>query len=353
MIFGRETGSGKREAAPVAPDPIPSHRRFPFSPSRFPAAVAGTLLLSIAAHAYSNCHFKVDAYETICKKAVEKGVSVDYANRYLLSPQTKKRDTKSLKLFSPKMIRVHHANEKRANNALLSFVPEIRKNLQRYQKTYDEAERHFHVNREVIAAILAKETRLGRVGCKHDAFTVFNTLVRELKPDTSRNRRLLAMAERNIVSLMTFCYENGIEPEYCRYESSYAGAVGIPQFMPQNFHLVESCDDTPGDLGRMEDAILSTARYLHDSAGFRTPIDWSKVPDMDKVENAWYDFDFTHKNASFAYARSKKSGRAYRCYACDRPELEYLAGYVKKIMRYNNSSNYAVGVLRLAWEARR
>ncbi len=171
------------------------------------------------------------------------------------------------------MIKVHHANEKRANNALLSFVPEIVKNLRQYREVYDEAERRFHVNREVIAAILAKETRLGRIGSGHDAFTVFNTLVRELKPDTSRNKRLIAMAERNIVSLMTFCYRNGIEPESCRYKSSYAGAVGIPQFMPQNFHLVESYGDGPGDLETMEDAILSTARFLHDNAGFTEKID--------------------------------------------------------------------------------
>jgi membrane-bound lytic murein transglycosylase B len=300
---------------------------------------------------YSNCDFRIDAYETICKEAVEKGVSIDYANRYLLSPQTKARDEKSLRLFSPKMIKMHHANEKRANNALVAFEPEIVNNLRRYKAVYDEAERRFGVNREVIAAILAKETRLGRIGSAHDAFTVFNTLVRELKPTTARNRRLISMAERNIVSLMQFCYQNGIAPEECRFKSSYAGAVGIPQFMPQNFHLVESYNGTPGDLQKMEDVILSTARFLHDNAGFTDTIDWSKIPDMADVENGWYDYDLANDNASFAYTKSAKSGKEYRCYACDKEELSYLSDYVKKIMRYNNSSNYAIGVLRLAYDA--
>lgn len=309
----------------------------------FPAFLSG----------YSNCDFKLAAYESICEQAVKDGVGIDYANRYLLSPQTRQRDAKSLELFSPKMIRVHHANEKRANNALVAFVPEIVTNLRQYREAYDEAERRFHVNREVVAAILAKETRLGRIGSKHDAFTVFNTLVRELPGDSPRNRNLLAMAERNIVALMRFCYENGLEPEACRFKSSYAGAVGIPQFMPQNFHLVESFAEGPGNLESMEDAILSTARFLHENAGFTQLIDWKRVPDMAQIEEEWYDYDFTHDNASFAYGKSTKTGVSYNCFACEKTELAYLSDYVKKIMRYNNSSNYAVGVLRLAYDARR
>ena len=218
---------------------------------------------------------------------------------------------------------------------------------------YDEAEARFGVNREVIAAILAKETRLGRFGSKHDAFTVFNTLVRELPIDTQRDIGLIAMAERNIVALMRFCYRNDIAPQACRFRSSYAGAVGIPQFMPQNFDMVESYGEGPGDLEKMEDAILSTARFLHENAGYTSLVEWEKVPDMARIENEWYDFDYAHKHASFAYAKSAADGKAYHCYACGKEEMDYLSEYVKKIMRYNNSSHYAVGVLRLAYDAHR
>lgn len=305
-----------------------------------------------ASSAYENCRFKVGAYERICEMAVEHGVSIDYANRYLLSPQTKARDTESLRLFSPRMIPQHHANEKKANNALLSFVPQIKAHLESYQTVYDMAENRYGVNREVIAAILAKETRLGRIGSNHDAFTVFNTLVRDLPPQNSRNKRLIRMAENNIVSLMQFCHRNDIDPPQCRFSSSYAGAVGIPQFMPQNFELIESYGNGPGNLDRMEDAILSTARYLHERAAFTHLLDWKKVPDMSRIENDWYAYDFQHDNASFAYAKSTKSAKRYNCYACSKPELAYLSEYVKKIMRYNNASNYALGVLRLAWETK-
>ncbi len=321
---------------------LPSKRSYP----------AALLVLAIpyALFGYSDCRFKTDVYESVCKSAVAKGVSLDYANRYLLAPQTTERDALSLKLFQPKMISTHHANEKRANNALVAFVPDIAENLHRYSRAYDEAEKRFGVNREVIAAILAKETRLGRIGLKHDAFVVFNTLLRELSPDSKRNRALIAMAETNMVALMRYCYTNGIAPQQCRFSSSYAGAVGIPQFMPQNFGYVESAGKGPGNLDRMPDAILSTARLLHDSAGFTVLIDWSKMPDVPRIEQAWYDFDFANPHASFAFAKDRY-GKPYRCFACTKPSLSYMASYVKKIMRYNNSSHYAVGVLRLAYDA--
>ena len=330
--------------------PTPSKRScVKVSPFKRPAALL-LPFLPAALFAYSDCSFKLDAYESICKKAVEQGVSIDYANRYLLDPQTKERDAQSLRLFSPKMIKVHHANEKRANNALVTFVPDIVKNLEQYRAAYDEAERRFGVNREVIAAILSKETRLGRIGSSHDAFTVFNTLVRELPADTPRNKGLHSMAERNIVALMHYCYDKTIAPAECRFKSSYAGAVGIPQFMPQNLYLIESFGKGPGDLSKMEDAILSTAHFLHKNAGFDTLIDWKKFPNMPEVEEAWYNYDFANANASFAFSKGR-SGHTYNCFACGKPDLAYLSDYVKKIMRYNNSSNYAVGVLRLAYDA--
>ena len=75
------------------------------------------------------------------------------------------------------------------------------------------------------------------------------------------------------------------------------------------------------------------------------------MEDVPKIEQEWYDYDFTHKNASFVYEKSSKSDKVYNCFTKDRPELQYLKDYTKKIMRYNNSSNYGVGVMRLAYEA--
>ena len=83
---------------------------------------------------------------------------------------------------------------------------------------------------------------------------------------------------------------------------------------------------------------------VHQKAGFDKLINWSKIPSMPEVEEQWYDYEFKNDNASFVYLQRRKSKKKYDCFSCGKSDLQYLRAYVKKIMRYNNSSNYAVGV---------
>ena len=308
-------------------------------------------ITTILSAAYSNCGFKNKNYEEVCKRAVKKGVSLQYANEFLLSKKTRKLDMKSFKLFQPKQIKTHHANEKRANNNLLKYIPEIANHIKKYEDIYNLAESKYKVNREVVAAILMKETRLGKIKPKHDAFSVFNTLVLKTEVKSSRDTWLLKMGKSNMVSIIKYCYDKGYKPLTCSFPSSYAGAVGIPQFMPNNFIYIEGYKKELGDLTDMSDAIMSASKFLNSVAGFKELIVWRKIPNMKMVEEDWYAYDFTYKNSSFVYAKSKKTGKKYNCFACGDKDLEYLRRYAKKIMTYNNSSNYAIGVLRLAYDA--
>lgn len=159
------------------------------------------------------------------------------------------------------------------------------------------------------------------------------------------------MGKSNMATIIEYCYKEELEPEACNLPSSYAGAVGIPQFMPNSFVYAQSYKNKVPDLTKMEDAIISVAKFLHKKAEFTTLINWDLMPDVPRVEEEWYQYDFENDNASFAYEISSKSGKVYNCYTKEKPELDYLKGYVKKIMRYNNSSNYAIGVIRLAYDA--
>jgi membrane-bound lytic murein transglycosylase B len=98
-------------------------------------------VLSTAWGSYSNCTFQEIRYSGVCEKAVSQGVSLQYANQFLLSFRTTKRDNKSLKLFKPQKITTHHSNEKRANNTLVKYVPQIVKHLLTYKEVYDYAEK--------------------------------------------------------------------------------------------------------------------------------------------------------------------------------------------------------------------
>jgi membrane-bound lytic murein transglycosylase B len=312
------------------------------------------LLLSLTTLAfakYDNCKFKNKDYTDICKKVVKHGVSYKYANQFLLSYfKTKKFDEISWKYLQPSKIKYHKENERKANNVLVKYVPKMVENLHHYKEVYDKAEKKYGVNREIISAILLKETKLDKIKPTHDAFIVFNTMVLRTKAETSREKWLLKMGKTNMSAIIEHCYKKGVKPEQCNLPSSYAGAVGIPQFMPNSFIYTEGYKTKVADLSKMEDAIMSAAKFLHKKASWDTLIDWSKMPDIPQIEQAWYDYEFTHKDASFVYEKSR-SGKVYSCFTKGKPELAYMKEYTKKIMRYNNSSNYAVGVMRLAYDA--
>ena len=305
-----------------------------------------------AKYSMSNCNFKNPNYSEICKQVVKHGVSYKYANKFLLSYfKTQKYDEITWKYIQPSKIKYHQKKEKEANNVLLRHVPKMVKNLKKYRYVYDVAEKRYGVNREIIAAILLKETNLGDIKPKHDAFIVFNTILTRTKPKTPRDKWLLTMSKTNMAAIIEYCYKKRVTPEQCNLPSSYAGAVGIPQFMPNSFIYTDSFSNKVADLTKMEDAILSTAKFLHKKADFTELIKWHKIADIAKIEKAWYAFDFTHEKCSFIYEKNSKTGQKYHCFTKDKPELNYLRKYVAKIMRYNNSSNYAIGVIRLAYEA--
>ena len=301
---------------------------------------------------YTNCTFKNKHYIDICKNVVKKGVSYNYANKFLLSYfKTQKFDEISWKYLQPRHIKLHKNNEKKANNTLVGRIPQIVKHLNKYKKVYDYTEKKYGVNREIVAAILLKETNLGKIKPQHDAFIVFNTIVTRVGAKTAREKWLLNMGKSNMVSIIEHCYKKAVEPEECNLPSSYAGAVGIAQFMPNSFRYAKSyCEGEVCDLTKMEDAIVSASYFLHKKAKFDKLIDWSKIPDMEKVEEDWYEYDFRNKYASFSYKKGR-NGRVYDCYICNKSRFKYLDKYIKKILRYNNSSNYAVGVMRLAYDA--
>jgi membrane-bound lytic murein transglycosylase B len=175
-------------------------------------------------------------------------------------------------------------------------------------------------------------------------------VVRTPNPKTSRERWLLEMGKSNMAEIIHHCYKKKLQPSECNLPSSYAGAVGIAQFMPSSFIYTQGYKTKEADLTKMEDAIVSASKYLHKKASFHQLIDFDKIQNMPEIESQWYDYAFENSDASFVY-ESGKNGKKYACFACKVEKLAYLKSYVQKIMRYNNSSNYAVGVLRLAYDA--
>lgn len=160
------------------------------------------------------------------------------------------------------------------------------KNAVNYMDTHktvlDQAQKIYGVDKTIITAILLVETRLGVYLGKR---TVINTLstMAALTDETLRERIWNVIPEKKkpkkeafikkvnrrskwgyqeLKALIKFTHEQGISPESIK--GSYAGAMGISQFMPSNALTLARDGNNDGkiDLFTHADAIFSVANYL-------------------------------------------------------------------------------------------
>jgi membrane-bound lytic murein transglycosylase B len=118
------------------------------------------------------------------------------------------------------------------------------------------AEAIYGVPREIVAAIIGVETEYGRNTGKFRVLEALATLAFDYPPRAPFFRRELEQ-------FLLLARESGVPP--LDYKGSYAGAIGIPQFMPssQRSYAVDFDGDGRIDLSRSAaDAIGSVARFL-------------------------------------------------------------------------------------------
>ncbi len=162
-----------------------------------------------------------------------------------------------------------------------SYLRMGRQYLLRHRKVLRSAQRRFGVDPAVITAILIVESNLGQYAGKNRIFNVLSSLAAagmsdsptryglELaEEDAKRLRRKGEWAYAELKALLTYTITNGIDP--FSVTGSFAGAFGIPQFVPSSC-LRFGCDgdgDRVVDLANHNDAIMSAARYLK-AAGWK------------------------------------------------------------------------------------
>ncbi len=155
-----------------------------------------------------------------------------------------------------------------------------------YMKTHQtdlaNAEKTYDVEKEIITAILLVETRLGTYLGKSLIFNTLSTIAalsdpdvrdflwEEIDGDTKGNRkqfdtwadRKSAWAYDELKAFLTFTRKYDISP--IDIMGSYAGAMGICQFMPSNALTLAKDGNNDGkvDLFNHADAIASVANFL-------------------------------------------------------------------------------------------
>jgi membrane-bound lytic murein transglycosylase B len=129
--------------------------------------------------------------------------------------------------------------------------------MREHATTLARAEREYGVPAEVITAIIGVETRYGRHKGKHP---VFDSLV-TLAFDGQERRR--DFFNRELEAFLRLCREQGFEPKAVK--GSYAGAMGMPQFIASSYraYAVDFDGDDKIDLfNSVPDVIGSVANYF-------------------------------------------------------------------------------------------
>ncbi len=149
-----------------------------------------------------------------------------------------------------------------------------RKMARRHASSLAATERKTGVPGHIILGIWGRESAYGRVDIPHDAFEVLGT-------KGFISTRAAYFTEELIAALKIA--EAGHVPADAM-KSSWAGALGQPQFMPSNFlkYAADGNGDGRADIwGSEADTIASIGRYL-DAHGWKPGRDWGfevRVPD--------------------------------------------------------------------------
>jgi len=126
----------------------------------------------------------------------------------------------------------------------------------RHSEALARAQRIYGVPEEYIVAIIGVETFYGRHTGRWRVVDALATLAFDYPPRA-------AFFRRELTNYLLFARDAGIDAFSVR--GSYAGAIGIPQFMPGSYlkYAVDFDGDGVTDLsGSAEDAIGSVANYL-------------------------------------------------------------------------------------------
>jgi membrane-bound lytic murein transglycosylase B len=225
--------------------------------------------------------------------------------------------------------------------------------------TLREASGRYGVPEEIIVAIIGVETLYGRDTGRFNTLEALSTLAFYYPPRAEFFRQELEQ-------FLLLAQENRMPPE--DYVGSYAGAMGISQFMPgsQRRYAVDFDNDGKIDLARsVPDAIGSVAHFLAQHgwqpgmpiavpAQLAGPL--QGVPEAGWLEAGIFPSLPVETLLQKGVQADALSGRKVTLIDLVTPDAptEYWLGYDNfyVLTRYNRSSFYAMAVFQLAREIR-
>ncbi|WP_022654655.1 lytic murein transglycosylase B [Aquaspirillum serpens] len=227
----------------------------------------------------------------------------------------------------------------------------------KHAKTLQAVEQQYGVPAEIIVAILGVETRYGRLSGNFRVVDALSTLAFDYP-------RRASYFKSELAEFFHLTLEENADP--LSFVGSYAGAMGMPQFMPSSFR--KWAVDFDGDGHRNiwvspADAIASVANYLQKhgwqkGADIVLPVDASEVKERDSLVADKFNLHYSIAELKQRGVKTLGGEGNDRAKAVLFP-LETAAGVTEywmglqnfyTITRYNKSTLYAMAVHQLAEE---
>ncbi|WP_253762786.1 lytic murein transglycosylase [Ruegeria sp. HKCCD4884] len=224
-----------------------------------------------------------------------------------------------------------------------------RKMAQRHAKTLASVENETGVPARIILAIWGRESGYGQVPIRHDAFQVLST-------KAFMSTRAAYFTGELIAALQIA--ENG-HLSARKMKSSWAGALGQPQFMPSNYLTYAKDGDGDGHAdiwGSPADTIASIGHYL-DQHGWVSNRDWGfevsvpetvpcslEGPDQGRPIHKWEEMGIARVSGR-PFPAHERDGEGYLMMPAGRHGPAFIVTpnfYVLK--EYNKSDLYALFV---------
>ena len=122
-------------------------------------------------------------------------------------------------------------------------------------------EAKYGVPASIIVSIIGVETFYGRVTGNFRVLDALSTLAFDYPPQAPNDRS--AFFREQLAQFLVLCKESGLDP--LSVQGSYAGAIGLPQFMPGSQRRYAVDGDGDGRINLLtspDDAIASVANFL-------------------------------------------------------------------------------------------
>ncbi|RZB30785.1 MAG: membrane-bound lytic murein transglycosylase B [Desulfobacteraceae bacterium Eth-SRB1] len=237
-----------------------------------------TLNLFLPGQANAGATEKAWQFKSLQKRLIKDGFDKAGINQLYNKPEVS-FDTTGVTLF------FKHQESRLNYDQFITWrsIRKAKKYLKTHKTALDNMERAYNVDKEIIVAIILVETRLGTCLGKRSILNTLSTMASLADPQVKKMlwskisgssgltkkkfekkaaiKSKWAYAE--LTALLKYAGRERMDP--VALHGSYAGAMGIAQFMPSNALALAKDGDSDGriDLFTHDDAIVSIANYLN------------------------------------------------------------------------------------------